>query len=365
MSLLPINVANYNGKIGALTVNNAIVTPYVLGTSILKGTVECYGDSITIGVDLSSPTTQRYTALLAAQYGFTELNTAVAGDGTQDMLTKVYNNHIPGRTCIVKIGYNDVSFNINTDANMYMVLDDFMAQMLYLCLSSTQLVSNRAPNVTLTGTWANTGFTYGGSYTNTTGSTTQASVTGRYVGFFITVNPSNATPISIVVDGAAALTIVTYYPPVGGTPNGTTWGSLCWFFDTGVTTPGTTHSIAVISTSTITCDIEFFFGFDNLSGATNSPVVVLGLETNSFQQTTANYSAGNLVRQYLVNSFQQQTVTNLRQKYGAKITFCADIPDFSWGNKFSDLIHPDKHGHVRLQQLVTKVLTTGEVLNYV
>ena len=372
MSLPPVNLKNYDVIAGQLVTNNVKMTPYNLGTAILKGTVECYGDSITYGTGLSSPTTQRYTALLAAQYGFTESNLANPGDATQDMLARVYNNHVPGNTCIVKIGYNDVDINVNlfnvndgtpkSIDTFYMIRDDFMAQMLYLCLSSSQLLSNRGSNTTRTGSWSSTSFTNGGSYTNTNGATVTANVTGRYIGFFLLCNIGSASTLTANVDGAGAVALTTYIPPT--TPNSTTWGSLCWFFDTG-SAAGVAHSIVVTSTSTTTLDIEFFFGFDNLSGSTNSPVVVLGLEPCSFQQTTANYAFGNLTRQYLIDQFQNKIVKMLRLQFGAKITFCEGLEFFSWGNKVADLIHPDKFGHIRLQVLVNSTLTNGEMINFV
>jgi hypothetical protein len=349
-----INVSNYSGSIGGLKVNNAIVTPYVLGTSCLTGTVEFYGDSIMIGLNLPSPTTQRFSALLAAQYGFTELNTGVSGDVAQDMVGKIYNNHVGGRTAVVKIGYNDCYYASYTDANMYVVYDTIMAELLYLCLSSTQLVSNRTPYATQTGTWINTGsFTHGGGYSNVNGATTTATVTGRYVGVIF----ANSSTCSISIDGATALPVTTYTPP--STTNGANYSALVYLYDTGTT--GGSHTILVTNTSTSYTDVEWFFGFDNLSGTTNSSVIVMGLEPATFQGTTT----GTLNRQTLINNFQWGIVKMLRQAYGAKISFVYSIPYFSWANKLSDNIHPDVHGHIRLQNLVTNTLTGGETIQYV
>ena len=352
-----INVSNYSGSIGGLKVNNAIVTPYVLGTSCLTGTVEFYGDSIMIGLNLPSPTTQRFSALLAAQYGFTELNTGVSGDMAQDMLAKVYNNHVGGRTAVVKIGYNDCYYASYTDNNMYLVYDTIMSELLYLCLASTQLVSNRTPSVTQTGTWVNStgSFTHGGAYTSTNAATTTATVTGRYVGFFFTT--TQTANCSVSIDGATAVPVTTYGCPA--TTNGASFGSLTFFFDTG--SVGASHTILVTNTAATNLDIEFFFGFDNLSGTTNSSVIVMGLEPATFQLT----SVGTLNRQTLINNIQNGMVKMLRQTYGAKITFVYSIPHFSWANKLGDGIHPDVHGHIRLQNLVNSTLTSGENIQYV
>jgi len=334
----------------------SVVTPYLLGTACLTGTVEFYGDSITVGLNLPSPSTQRFSHLLAAQYGFTELNTAVSGDMIQDMLTKIYNNHVAGRTCVVKIGYNDCYSANYTDTNMYMIYDTFMAQMLYLCLSSSQLVNNRT-GTTQTGAWtASSGsFTNGGSYTATNGATATAQVTGRYVGFFFTT-VSTVANCSVTIDGGTAVPVSTYYPPY--TTNGVGYGSLAYFYDTGVS--GASHTILVTNTQATNLDIEFFFGFDTLSSASNSSVIVMGLEPATFQLT----SVGSLSRQTLINNFQYGIVKMLRQTYGAKITFCYSIPHFSWANKLGDNIHPDVHGHARLKNTVVNTLTTGEWIPY-
>lgn len=336
-----------------LPINPGKSTPYTLGTACLTGVVEFYGDSITVGLNLPSPSTQRFSSLLAAQYGFTELNTAVSGDVAQDMVQKIYNNHVAGRTAVVKIGYNDCYASYYTDASMYVVYDTIMAELLFLCLSSTQRVSNRTPFVTQTGTWINTGsFTNGGGYSNVAGSTSTAVVTGRYIGMIF----ANSSTCTISIDGGAALPVTTYTPP--NTTNGANYSALTYLYDTGVA--GGTHTIVVTNTTTSYTDVEWFFGFDSLSGASNSSVIVMGLEPATFQGT----SVGNVTRQSLIDGFQHKIVKMLRQNYGAKITFCTSIPYFSWANKLSDNIHPDAHGHVRLQNSVTNTLTNGEWIEF-
>jgi hypothetical protein len=124
--------------------DNSPNTQYKLGTGVLNGIVEVFGDSISAGVGLTTPTTECYWALLATQYGFGVNNFAVGGDGAQDMSTRVYNSHVnDGRTAIVKIGYNDVDFDGYTDANYYMFKECLMNSLLYLMLKSNQRLSGR------------------------------------------------------------------------------------------------------------------------------------------------------------------------------------------------------------------------------
>lgn len=331
----------------------SVVVPFKLGTTFFTGTVEFYGDSITSGLGVS--TAQRYSNLLATQYGFTPLNIASAAATIQDMLIQVYNNHVPGNLAVVMIGYDDVADSVYTDSNFYQFKESFMGQLLYMMLNSTQLLSNRGLSVT--GTWSSTSalFTNGGSYTQSNGGTVKANVTGRYIGYFLTLSVSNTATFTVSVDGGPAVSVTAPASPTS--PAGGANNMIPWFYDTGTSA---NHTIFLTNGASSTLDVEFFFAFDNLSGLGNSAVVVIGNSPSTFAS-----GSGTLSRQKLINEVQQQVVTFLRQEYGAKITFVNEIPYWAWGNKNSDMITPDVHGHLRIRDTVNSVLNNGELISFV
>jgi hypothetical protein len=237
---------------------------------------------------------------------------------------------------------------------MYILYDCLMSELLYLCLSSSQIVYNRSPAATQTGTWQNT---WHGSYSSTNAATTTTTVTGRYVGCAFTLGNAAQT-CTVSIDGATAIPLTTYVVP--NTTNDPAYSGLTYLFDTG--SAGVTHTVLVTNTQASALFVEYFFGFDTLGTTTNASVIVMGLESTTFQGTPASATVN---RQSLINNFQYGIVKMMRQNYGAKMTFVSSIPQFSWGNKLSDGINPDVHGHIRLANSVTSTLTTGETIPYV
>lgn len=327
-----------------------------MGANVLTSTVEFYGDSITAGTGLTS-NNQRYSNLLATQYGFTMVNTAVGGDTVQDMLSKIYNTHVSGNLASVMIGYNDVAVSFNTDATYYQFKESLMGQLLYLTLNSTQLLSNRGASTTRVGTWSSSSFTNGGSFTTTSGDSVNATVPrGRYIGFFLTIGTSVPGNFTVSVDGGAAVSATV--PICFTTLNGAVNNMIPWVYDTGII--GAAHFITVTNQATSTLSIEFFFGFDNLASNGSSAVILIGNYADNFQQG----SAATFIREKLITETQQKIATFLRQTYAAKITFVNELPYWSWGNKVSDMIHPDARGQIRILNRINTVLANGELVSY-
>lgn len=343
------------------------------GTGVLQGNVEFFGDSITFGYNLPNPSTQRYSALLAAQYGFTAQNYANSGDTILDQYVKIINNHVSdpvtGRTVVLKIGYNDTDENIYSDTNYFLFKEAMMSSLLYLCLSSSQVFNNRGTVAGIsrpTGTWVSSSYTNIGSYTASANGTVQATqLTGRYIGFSTSNGNTNNCTATYAVDGAAA---VAFSMPAAGiintTPNNVSAYPITWIFDTR---SSTTHTLTIVNGSSSTLDIDFFFAFDNLSGNSNSNVIVSLNDPSSFIQTTtpqAGYSAGNLSRQKLVMEVQQYCVAYIRQTYGAKIIAVQEYLGWGWGNKVFDGVHPDPNGQKYIADRITSVLTNGESVTF-
>ncbi|MDD4930741.1 MAG: hypothetical protein PHG66_01125 [Candidatus Colwellbacteria bacterium] len=338
-----INISNL--QISNLTTNYAPI-------SLLGGTVEFYGDSITLGIGLSVQA-NRYSTLLSTQYGWTELNTAVSGDLTYDCVTKVYNNHVGGRTSFINIGFNDITVTTVTDKLFYQSRNNYECMLLYLSLPSNNVVNTRSASVIKTGTWNNTTFTTLGMYTTTSGATASTTCTGRYVGFALTLGAN----ITVTIDGVVICTGLLL--PASGitTPNGTAISQQIFLYDT-FSSIGSTHTVLITNATATNLDIDWFFGFDTTTNF--SSVIAISPDQYDFSQTNAPYIGGTPARRNTMLQIQREACHKLRTEYNCKTYFVDASTGWPAGFKGDDGVHPNPSGHKYIQNRVNSVLASGE-----
>ena len=331
-------------------------------------TVHFFGDSFTAGI--GAPTAaERYTNVLAARFGFTLVNNGASGHCMPECWLRIILNYIRGRTSSIMIGYNDTDITTTLytlPQNYYLFKESLQASMLYLTLPSASFRSSRDGAVSTTGTWVNSGGTYSGasigrySFMNTGVATMTTTMTGRYVGFVICASDKVAS-FSYTVNGGTSIPI--QHKAIGIAPSGgQAYMPIAIVFDTGVN--GSSNTIVITTNSNFSSEltqIDFFFGFNNLSSG--STVLVNGISPKTYnnQSINANYVNGDINKSRLFEEMIRSTANFMRREYNAPIYYVDHSPLGNWGfaNK-TDMNHPDANGHRRIADRITSVINNGE-----
>lgn len=176
--------------------------PGITAASITK--VNAYGDSITIGDGLPSPSTQNWAVGFAAGAGLTLLNNyAVVGDRMNDAgeIAAAYSNSPATDTASIIIpGAND-SGDYPTPSHRPILVDGYRAFAAWLALPTGQKVTATS-GITFSGSWsAYTEFGLAGKYTVTVNDTAAATLSGSAVYIAGWVSAGNDSIIEVRVDG--------------------------------------------------------------------------------------------------------------------------------------------------------------------
>jgi hypothetical protein len=186
----------------------------VVGISDLNA----YGDSITLGFGLPSPTTQNWAAVLAAALGVPYLlnNYAVSGARMCDSgeIPQAYVNAPSSSVASIIIpGAND-SADYPTPSNRPILVDGYRAFAAWLALPTAQKIT--IAGITFVGTWTSASeFGMNGKYSTTTGDTATGAVEGTSVYVSGWVATGNNRTIEVRVDGTLQTTIATTDPLTG------------------------------------------------------------------------------------------------------------------------------------------------------
>lgn len=216
-------------------------------------------------------------------------------------------------------------------------------------------------NYTGGSSWTNSGASpVWGLGTNVIGDTLTTTVTGRYIAFSTWITffsmIGNGPNFTVSVDG----TVVTGNPnPQIGTYQSTNLGyaEQLWLYDTGVTTPNTSHTVVIsyVSFRGIYNDafyVNWFAGFDpKPAGAATvflSPVV-------PYSQT--NWGGNEITRQILNQSYATAANT-LSSTYGLPVYCLGTHENVTFPGMSADLLHPDASGHQMMAQNIIKSIST-------
>lgn len=359
-------------------ITNAVISGDVehlnLASVMNNHTVEFFGDSITAGVGLTNPTTERWSALLTASYtSCTESNQGIGGNQIQD-LTKsgtksIYSAHSDASTVFIGIGVNDICKTENTDPVIDELLSAYESVALFCCLPSSSRKWIQDPSTVLTGTWLNLTVGYG-MYTTTVGSSFTQTVSGRFVGFNMIniANVSNANgrsiSLDVVVDGVTLATDEKFWTNVSlATANGTTWTPQDFIYDTGATGNHTITVTYKAISSVASVNMMYVFGFDVNHLNTNT-VFSVGVENVNWMTVTrgsANYAAGTDARRNNWNAGLKSICSKFRKLYGLHMYFADIERNTTYGYTQADNIHPNTRGHVYIKDKVKFAIDNATV----
>ncbi len=358
----------YNSTCGNLTsVRSSFAKPPYNPLLTSPGNaIEFYGDSVTSGVGLT-PTSLRYSSLLASQYGFTENNYAIGGDMIFDVVVRMFPVHVPGVTSFLNIGFNDITDNTGSGApKTWSILRScFQAILLTLLLPSYSW----ATSATQSGTWgaaSYNGHSVNALYSNTPGSTLSFTTTGRYViiNVCFTTNTVNYLQVSYTPASGGA-TVSTIYGPITPTPyasqnsgsDNAIFYSEIIFYDTGIVGANTNVVFTIGSSDTATIVLNYYTGFDNLNNSAS--VFVLTQDDYDFPPG-AGGTYGSYLNQVLMRDIERRAVLKFRQDFGANVYYVEASTDFILGMKQADQVHPNPRGHIYIKDRINSVILNGE-----
>lgn len=179
--------------------------------------VNAYGDSITTGYGLPSPSTQNWASVFAANSGLTLLNNyAQSGDRMYDAgeIVAAYANTPATDTASVIIpGANDDA-DYPIPSNRPFLVDGYRAFAAWLALPTAQKIT--VGSIVFSSGWSSfSEFGMAGRYHDATGATATGTVSGTAVYIAGWVAQANARTIEIRVDGVLKDTIATNNPLSG------------------------------------------------------------------------------------------------------------------------------------------------------
>jgi lysophospholipase L1-like esterase len=335
--------------------------------------VEFYGDSITYGYLLSSPTTQRWSHLLCEAMNCTELNYGVVGAQINDLIfhstsgtsyTSVYDNHVDGNTAFVAMGFNDIVQNAVADNVVDELRRTLESVVMFLSLPVGKTRTNARSGVA-SGNWVgagNIGSNYGlctdaSTYTNLT-----QTISGRYVGFTVNMLVGDAPrTMAIIVDGVTINTVLAFFTKGADTSHGSFLNEVLYLYDTGVNGTGA-HTLVLQPTigSTVTLCVGSFVGFNHSQSGSNA-VFLLSTEPADFGGITSTGNTGGAeYRRLVLNTIIRTIALNIRQTYGLPIYFVDTGNNFVWGSKADDGVHPNPMGHQYIANRIEHVIHAGE-----
>ncbi len=347
-------------------------------------TWEVYGDSISAGVGVNSNQIWHY--LVKNTLGNTVVNNAVSGYFTHDNTTRIYNQRTFGasRSTAIFIGTNDIRKQITSyTGELDRAFDNCMscleAGIVFCALQSANIFNARG--ATETGTWVDTAVYTGlGRGTNTNGSTSARTVTGRFVAFTVTTtNPANSSTYY----GEPFDVSITNFVTDGDNTNGTfsmtnvyaahemvtgvvaNWSNRCFIFDTGVV--GGSHTITITHSANTGTDafyIDWYAGWDTTSAFNN--VLVLGVPPWNYRidyRGDAGALYQNDTRRASFNKRQEDICHTLRTSFGLPVYYI-DTATPDAGGLTADGLHPNFSGQKYIANRVLSVVNNGEY-NYV
>ena len=203
----------------AFTVQNPQTAVSGVKTLLVSSWYNAFGDSITAGFNLGSPSTQNYSALLAATLNLTETNNAFGGDQACDVFPRqIYGSGTgytsqPAPLQSLMIGTNDVD---TYDAGPYEAIFNTCHQAALAWLGTPRSSRSMAgdDSLAVTGGCINapSAADYGGLACTAAGTITTTLTTGGnaiYIWYTLsdTANPASAFQVSL--DGAASGTYTT------------------------------------------------------------------------------------------------------------------------------------------------------------
>jgi lysophospholipase L1-like esterase len=360
-----LDIGTTTSRLNALYVTTLNATnfkqPYAPIT--LTSTANFFGDSIVAGANLSSPATQRWSALLCAALGKTENNQGVGSSSWLDSAILMYANHVSGRTTFLGWGINDIRF---TTVYLDETLATAEAMILFACLPAANIQNVRSASVTKGGGWTNTiAYTSYGMFAGI-GATLTATVTGRYVVFATTLiaaaTMANHGSITFSVDGT---TITSNCPQVYGTAGGflsNNLGQQLFMYDTG-SGATTSHTLIItVGTQTGTGAPTFV---DWIGSFTPSMTGLSSVILTAVQKLPSLFFSGTggisyeVYRQTL-NTGYERLAKRLRTIYGLPVYFVAESGSYSMSELTNDIIHPNPAGQSYIYSRVLNVLTNGE-----
>jgi lysophospholipase L1-like esterase len=347
-----------------ITANTLTITKQTYAPLTMSSTIDFYGDSITAGFLLPTPTTQRWASLVCASITATQNNQAIGGSQVMDSSAMIYNNRAiggGGNTLSLAYGVNDVTQILNIEYVRRIML----ASIMYGTLPAANVLNIRSGSVTKGGSWHNSPYTNIGMGTTSpyTGTSLTASVTGRYVSFAATIfndsNNANATCYNVTVDGVATsstpLNWVNFNVTTG---NGANSGSMLWMYDTLVST---SHTIVItpslLGTYTQDAQVDWIAGFNqNQSGCQTVLVVPPTIyDINQIGGTQFNIDA--------YYKMLRDITRYIRVGLGLPVYFCSDPFPYNTLGQLYDFLHPNITGHQYIASQVLSLIHNGEA-NY-
>lgn len=373
----PTGAQGYNGSIGTTGPNGMPCVNCTFAYNTLTppagSQLWAYGDSITQGYLLASPTTQCWASLVAANNDYILNNEGI--DGAQWGDNTVYNTYTTG-PAFFAYGTNDLQYQ-----STYEHIGHITEALAVYCtlLNTGRLINARGGAGVLTnGTWRNGVYTNIGMQQVTTnliqdigvpGSFIQANVTGRYVAIGLTVVVGNTlttcTKYNLWIDG----TLTTLNGPsplitnMVATGRGVIFFQYLIFVDTE-SAPGVNHT-ARLAFITIpngnSGNVDWFAGFDKDMPGT-SLVVINGVPSNdmfAYHLESSTTYTPNAINRHALDVVYNDAATWL-QLLGLPIYYNPRYGQFPpFGMLQADLIHPNANGHVWIANEIETFLQKG------
>jgi lysophospholipase L1-like esterase len=324
-------------------------------------TLTVFGDSISTGYGLSSPTTKGYAYQLATEKSWTITNRAQIGDMCFDFAIRpMLETQTTSSTSLTMIGYNDMRVIGTNTAKQLDYQKCLAAGLAWQGIpSSAKVIAQAASGVSTTGVWSNSPV-----YGNNIGKTTTAAgatitfttpTTGKTVYLWTLIQAGNTSTYTVAIDGITVSTGLTETATLAATENGATYSTVLLRY------PGlanTTHSVVV--TATAPDGVNGFHVY--ASAAASDGITVKGpsvYAANIMRMATATYAASvcspiacNNGSDTAVGQFGaliDQTISDL-QSDGLNINL-VDITsawDPNAGQWQSDNVHPNIAGNTTL-----------------
>jgi lysophospholipase L1-like esterase len=325
-----------------------------------------FGDSICFGQNLPSPTTQRWSALLCAQFGWTEHNLAVTSSEWIDASTQIYNG-LTGTNSPVFLSYGTNDSRAQTAYDQIQRAVESMT--MYCCLKdSGRMVNARAATI-IAGDWSATPlYTTIGLYTPTSSSpaTLQATVNGRYVLMGLTMLPNSASSypsLSVTIDGVAIQMYTTFLQTLNTSYLGANNPTMLFFYDTK-SAPNTPHTVQVTWTNegsfTTPTFVDWFCGMDNGMAGCNPVYLECIPDYNFFNDGEAAINTWQLDS---MNNIYKRIARRFRYRHGLPVYVNYGQGDYGTCGLLIDQFHPNVNGQQYMKDNWVNFLQNGE-LNY-
>lgn len=300
------------------------------------------GDSFTVGVGVSSA--QRYSTLLAAALGRTEVNRGVSGAQAADMAFNDYNLiGDPASLQTILIGTND-AIKYKGDATKQGYYKRFLKCMALSALETGWITARGA--MLATGAWGNTSVNTIGKYTDTLGDYIEGTFDGDtlYVQGILQ-DAASAGGIADVYIDAAYVGSMDQTGIGMSTQNGRAYAPAIWTFDAGG--PGS-HVVRITKANATLPKRRLYIDRISGNGAAASRGRLLVGQTPDM--TAAAYTAKG-ISQAIIDQYtlmQAALVSDLvADGYDVRL---ADMSSFNPATDTqADGIHPDVSGQANLE----------------